>query len=111
MDNTGVSDITMAQELSSSVPAQPMIKRAVTLPLRPSTSSNWSQREKPASSDDIESLYLHPSVRIVSFESYDSSSGFQRRSSLNTPNLADVKEEVGTLPYSSTFERTIAVGM
>ncbi|KFX92334.1 hypothetical protein V490_05433 [Pseudogymnoascus sp. VKM F-3557] len=100
----------MAQELSSSVPAQPVIKRAVTLPLRPSTSSNWTQREKPASSDDIESLYLHPSVRIVSFESYDPSSGFQRRSSLNTPNLADVKEEVGTLPYSSTFERTIAVG-
>ncbi|KFY34005.1 hypothetical protein V494_07140 [Pseudogymnoascus sp. VKM F-4513 (FW-928)] len=86
------------------------MKRAVTLPLRPSTSSNWTQREKEASSDTIESLYIHPSVRIVSFESFDSSSGFQRRSSLNTPNLADIEEEVGTLPWSSTFERTIAVG-
>lgn len=110
MDNTGFSYISMAQELPSSLPTQSMMKRAVTLPLRPSTSSNWTQREKPESSDSIESLYIHPSVRIVSFESFDSSSGFQRRSSLNTPNLADVEEEVGTLPWTSTFERTIAVG-
>ncbi|OBT90864.1 hypothetical protein VE02_00450 [Pseudogymnoascus sp. 03VT05] len=100
----------MAQELPSSLPTQSSMKRAVTLPLRPSTSSNWTQREKPASSESIESLYIHPSVRIVSFESFGSSSVFQRRSSLNTPNLADVEEEVGTLPWSSTFERTIAVG-
>ncbi|OBT53662.1 hypothetical protein VE04_06071 [Pseudogymnoascus sp. 24MN13] len=100
----------MAQEFPSSLPTQSMMKRAVTLPLRPSTSSSWTPREKPASSESIESLYIHPSVRIVSFESFGSSSVFQRRSSLNTPNLADVEEEVGTLPWSSTFERTIAVG-
>lgn len=81
----------------------PSMRRAVTLPLRPSRSNN-DLRESPASG--LEAFYVHPSVRIVAFESFTPT----RYSSRRDQNRLGAEEEAGTLPYSSAFERTIAVG-
>ena len=49
---------------------------------------------------------MHPSVRIVAFESFTPN----RYNGRGGRSNGGGEEEVGTLPYSSAFERTIAVG-
>lgn len=57
---------------------------------------------EPAANGSVETLYSHPSVRIVAFSA--GKSAFER----TVPGLDD---KPGTLPSSSQFERPIAVGM
>lgn len=81
----------------------PGTRRAVTLPLRPSRSNNELRQPQPSG---LEAFYVHPSVRIVAFESYTPTRYSSRR---NQSGIA-AEEEAGTLPHSSPFERTIALG-
>lgn len=101
-----------ADVFSASTPSSPAIWRSATLPLRPSTSSTSNHSAYRASQDPagLQIFYVHPSVRIVKFEPLP-----------DTPNGApppidrrhrrvDSRDEQGTLPYSSPFEQTMAVG-
>lgn len=70
----------------------------------PSSFQPDSQRQATdtAANGSVETLYNHPSVRIVAFTA--GKSAFDR--------TGPVKEDQpGTLPSSSQFERSIAIGM
>lgn len=57
---------------------------------------------KPVTGGSVETLYNHPSVKIVAFTA--GKSAFDRLGSGHD-------DKPGTLPSSSQFERTIAIGM
>ncbi|KAJ9134795.1 hypothetical protein NKR23_g9978 [Pleurostoma richardsiae] len=90
-------------------PAFPAPRRSVTAPI---VSSLHSVQENPSSSsgrfanDSVETLYNHPSVKIVSFTAGSRPRSLSPRRGL----AAALEEEAGTLPSSSRLERTIAVG-
>lgn len=87
----------------------PADRRSVTMPIRLSESSagrRGSSASIPGKQD--ETLFEHPSVRIVAFST---ASPATRRASSSQNTGADQEEEEGTLPWSSSMERTIAVGM
>ncbi|KAI0443080.1 inheritance of peroxisomes protein 1-domain-containing protein [Xylaria telfairii] len=101
--------------LSNMEPGTPRPRRVMTAPApAPSSSSSSSQQSTPSSSspsrpaasasdDLVETLYSHPSVRIISFTTPN-----QRSFSTSLPNNNNVSP--GSLPPSSHLERTIAVG-
>ncbi|KAI1340653.1 inheritance of peroxisomes protein 1-domain-containing protein [Xylariaceae sp. FL0016] len=81
-------------------------RRVVTEPLaRQPQRSNSTPPPSSRSEDLVETLYSHPSVRIISFTS-------SQRSPLNSipTSLADNDVQPGTCSASSRLERTIAVG-
>ncbi|KAI1771595.1 inheritance of peroxisomes protein 1-domain-containing protein [Hypoxylon cercidicola] len=84
---------------------KPRPRRVVTAPVtgpppqpKPSLPSSTSSRPE----DIVETLYNHPSVKIISFTS-------TQHSSL-VPRPSTEGDQPGTLPASSRLERTIAVG-
>ncbi|KAI0551899.1 inheritance of peroxisomes protein 1-domain-containing protein [Xylaria curta] len=105
---------------AANAPETPRPRRVMTAPVSASTSASAStspqqQQQQPGpsspsqpapseSEDLVETLYSHPSVRIISFTS--SRRGFT--TSLPAPSDNDVPP--GSLPPSSRLERTIAVG-
>ncbi|KAL2268098.1 hypothetical protein VTJ83DRAFT_2944 [Remersonia thermophila] len=81
----------------TATPAGP--RRAFTAPIPPSASQHAAS---PQSADGlVDTLYDHPSVKIVAFTA-------GARPFTLDPRAADV--EPGSLPWSSPLERTIAVG-
>ncbi|KAI1739038.1 inheritance of peroxisomes protein 1-domain-containing protein [Xylaria scruposa] len=103
---------------AANAPETPRPRRVMTAPVSASASASASastspQQPRPSSpsqpapsesEDLVETLYSHPSVRIISFTS--SRRGFT--TSLPAPSDNDVPP--GSLPPSSRLERTIAVG-
>ncbi|KAI0458987.1 inheritance of peroxisomes protein 1-domain-containing protein [Xylaria acuta] len=93
--------------VASNAPDTPRPRRVMTAPVPASTSSQQSTPSSPSqpaaseSDDLVETLYSHPSVRIISFTS--SRRGF-------TTSLPENDVPPGSLPPSSRLERTIAVG-
>ncbi|KAI0404055.1 inheritance of peroxisomes protein 1-domain-containing protein [Xylaria palmicola] len=95
-------------------PDLPRPRRVVTAPVsappssqqpRPSSSRSSSPAAAASGSEDfVETLYNHPSIRIISFTS--SRRGFM--ASPSAPSDNDIPP--GSLPPSSQLERTIAVG-
>ncbi|KAI9726863.1 MAG: hypothetical protein M1834_001475 [Cirrosporium novae-zelandiae] len=86
---------------------QTSLRRSFTLPSRfaaPSPPSGYN----PSDSENVETLYTHPSARIVSFSPMFSLS--RPMSYPQTANKASTNEEMGTLPWASLTERTIAAG-
>ncbi|RYC55030.1 hypothetical protein CHU98_g11183 [Xylaria longipes] len=92
---------------ASNAPDIPRPRRVMTAPVPASTSPQQSRPSSPSrptasgSDDLVETLYNHPSIRIISFTS--SRRGF-------TTSLPDDDVPPGSLPPSSRLERTIAVG-
>ncbi len=86
---------------------EPAVRRSVTMPT-PVTPSKSSRRNSVAPSPEpqIETLYKHASVRIVSFKA---SSAFTSEPRLNSSGA--LGDEVGTLSWTTPLERLIAVGM
>lgn len=82
----------------------PRPRRVSTAPLaHPSPPPASTSSSTSAHSDDlVETLYSHPSVKIIAFTSTERTSFGARPSS--------PKDQPGTLPASSRLERTIAVG-
>ncbi|XDG04904.1 hypothetical protein ABKA04_004519 [Annulohypoxylon sp. FPYF3050] len=75
-----------------------------TLPPPSSASTSTSASNPSARSEDlVETLYSHPSVKIIAFTSTQRASFGPRKSSNDV-------DRPGTLPASSRLERTIAVG-
>ncbi len=87
--------------------SEPGVRRSVTMPVRASESKT-SRRSSVAPSPEpqIETLYKHPSVRIVSFTTTSVPT-----SRYQTSTVPGVDEEVGTLSWTSPLERLMAVGM
>jgi hypothetical protein len=80
-----------------STPSTPIFRRSFSLPATKTASSPDPQ---------IEVLYNLPSARVIAFTTGNASA---------TPNSSNgspkIEEELGTLTWSSRFERTIAMGM
>ncbi|KAI1371895.1 inheritance of peroxisomes protein 1-domain-containing protein [Hypoxylon crocopeplum] len=84
----------------------PRPRRVMTEPVvLPSShpKSNVSSAESSRSEELVETLYSHPSVKIISFTS-------TQRTSFGPRPSSGGEERPGTLPASSRLERTIAVG-
>lgn len=82
----------------------PLIRHAFTAPIR-------SSKSVPLSEDNVdgaETLYAHGAGRIVSFN--NATSVTRRHSSISNGRAELQDEPVGTLPWASTTERTIAAG-
>ncbi|KAI1469217.1 inheritance of peroxisomes protein 1-domain-containing protein [Daldinia caldariorum] len=95
-----------------SKPDMPRPRRAITEPIARPSSPASSSAPAPApgsastasqSDELVETLYSHPSVKIISFTSTQSNSFGSRPSSSH-------EDRPGTLPASSRLERTLAVG-
>ncbi|KAI2777879.1 inheritance of peroxisomes protein 1-domain-containing protein [Daldinia loculata] len=85
-------------------PDMPRPRRAITEPIvRPSSPVPASGSTTSQSEELVETLYSHPSVKIISFTSTQGSSFGSRPSSSH-------EDRPGTLPASSRLERTLAVG-
>ncbi|KAI4260332.1 MAG: hypothetical protein L6R42_004094 [Xanthoria sp. 1 TBL-2021] len=81
----------------------PTIRRLFTAPL-PKTSRSI----RDLAEEDAETLYAHNAGKIVSFS--PPISGTRRHSSVEQGHVALQDEPVGTLPWASATERTIAAG-
>ncbi|KAL8785740.1 MAG: hypothetical protein Q9213_003207 [Squamulea squamosa] len=81
----------------------PTIRRLFTAPL-PRTSPST----KDISDEDAETLYAHNAGKIVSFS--PPITGTRRHSSVEQGHVALQDEPIGTLPWASATERTIAAG-
>ncbi|KAL8869484.1 MAG: hypothetical protein Q9174_004240 [Haloplaca sp. 1 TL-2023] len=88
--------------------APPSFRRSVTLPYRLIESSRTSPSSHDASRQSAETLYAHNAGKIVSFS--PPSAGTKRHSSVDQGHSALQDEPVGTLPWASITERTIAAG-
>lgn len=91
--------------------APPAFRRSATDPTRLNNSPRLPPT--PASRETAgglpETLYIHNAARIVSFT--PPFIGARRHSSFNQGHSALQDEPVGTLPWASATERTIAAGM
>ena len=87
--------------------SEPAMRRSVTMPLRV-VEHTTSRRSSvvPTPEPQSETLFKHPSVRIVSFMT--TSVPTNRHNSKSAPGL---EEEVGTLSWTYPLERLMAVGM
>lgn len=82
----------------------PFIRRSFTAPIRSPRSIPFPEE----TADGAETLYAHGACKIVSFNNPVS---FARRHSSISDGRAELQEEpVGTLPWFSTTERTLAAG-
>lgn len=86
--------------------AHPSIRRSFTLPDRLNSSPKSSPPAGAAGETDT--LYTHHAARIVFFSPMVG--GPRRHSSVEQGHSAQEKDPVGTLPWASLTERTIAAG-
>lgn len=83
----------------------PLIRRSFTAPIRSSRSVPLSD----GTVDGAETLYAHVAGKIVSFN--NPTSVARRHSSISNGRAELQEEPIGTLPWFSTTERTIAAGI
>jgi hypothetical protein len=83
--------------MASTTPTKPSARRAASQPV---------QRRASGFETDIETLYNHPSARIISF----TTAAKQPPRPSSSSEIPRVEEKPGTLPWASRAERTIAVG-
>ena len=84
------------------------LRRSFTAPIRSTGFARATEPPRQTGGQTVETLYTHNAGRIVSFEAY--SSVIRRHSSLGYGRLDQQDEPVGTLPWASSTERTIAAG-
>ena len=101
-------EIASAPTTPESSSSPHLLRRSFTAPIRSTGFSRTTEPPRQTGEQTIETLYTHNAGRIVSFEAY--SSAFRRQSSLGYGRLDQQDEPVGTLPWASTTERTIAAG-
>ncbi|KAL8735544.1 MAG: hypothetical protein Q9166_000712 [cf. Caloplaca sp. 2 TL-2023] len=89
-------------------PNHPPTIRRFSTPTRAARSSKLSPSTRDVSEEDAETLYAHYAAKIVSFN--PPFNGTRRHSSVEQGHSALQDEQVGTLPWASATERTIAAG-
>ncbi|KAG9535244.1 hypothetical protein KCU71_g11519, partial [Aureobasidium melanogenum] len=86
------------------------LRRSFTLPSRLANSNKVQQQVEIGSADGIETLFVHPSAKIVSFST--ASSLRSRPSSRSSIASYDGEADASTsLLWTSPTERTMAAGM
>ncbi|KAK1753525.1 inheritance of peroxisomes protein 1-domain-containing protein [Echria macrotheca] len=90
-------------EFSRPPGSMPAPRRVFTAPVQSSAAHNSSSSK--AADGSVDTLYDHPSVKIVSFTAGSRPTSFGPRTGIPAPDI-----EPGTLSWSSQLERTIAVG-
>ncbi|KAL8941649.1 MAG: hypothetical protein Q9216_002111 [Gyalolechia sp. 2 TL-2023] len=88
--------------------ALPAFHRSFTAPSRSGDSPRSSPSTRQAVEEEAETLYAHNAGKIVSFN--PPFNGTRRHSSVEQGYSALQDEPVGTLPWASPTERTIAAG-
>ena len=102
---------TMALSSPETGTSPPAIRHAFTSP------SKWIEHQQiptPTRQTDgktVETLYTHRAAKIVSFSPISSSPRLTSSSSARRVSADHEDEAVGTLPWASSTERTIAAGM
>ena len=99
-------EMALASAPSTPERTVPPIRRSFTAPIKSFRS------DIPISEEEVEgaeTLYAHSACKIVSFNT--SNSLLRRHSSVSDGRIEFGEEPVGTLPWASTTERTIAAGM
>ncbi|KAL8816225.1 MAG: hypothetical protein Q9223_004734 [Gallowayella weberi] len=86
----------------------PTIRRSFTTPTRLNRTPKTSPTAREVAEEDTETLYAHNAAKIVSFN--PPQTGTRRHSSVEQGHSALQDEPVGTLPWASATERTIAAG-
>ncbi|KAL8684048.1 MAG: hypothetical protein Q9186_000078 [Xanthomendoza sp. 1 TL-2023] len=86
----------------------PTIRRSFTTPTRSSRTPRASPTTREIAEEEAETLYAHNAGKIVSFN--PPYTGTRRHSSVEQAHSAIQDEPVGTLPWASATERTIAAG-
>ncbi|KAL8833061.1 MAG: hypothetical protein Q9170_004523 [Blastenia crenularia] len=86
----------------------PAFRRSFTVPSRSTDSPRSSPTSRQAVEEEAETLYAHSAGKIVSFN--PPINGTRRHSSVEQGYSALQDEPVGTLPWVSATERTMAAG-
>lgn len=99
-------NVATAPSTPDNTKSPPIFRRAFTVPTRFSSLSKTETPLREAEVQGAETLFAHEYCRIVSF-----STGFRRPSSSGSGYNGNLEEDpVGTLPWASLTERTIAAG-
>ena len=85
-----------------------LLRRSFTAPVRSIGFSKATEPFRQTEGRGVETLFTHNAGRIVSFTVYLSAIG--RHSSLGHERFNQQDEPVGSLPWASATERTIAAG-
>ncbi|KAL8822894.1 MAG: hypothetical protein Q9191_006383, partial [Dirinaria sp. TL-2023a] len=97
-------NVATAPSTPENAKSPPIFRRAFTVPTRISSLSKATVPLREAEVQGAETLFAHEYCRIVSF-----STGFRRPSSSGGGYNGNLEEDpVGTLPWASLTERTIA---
>ncbi|MCJ1416742.1 hypothetical protein MMC32_003080 [Xylographa parallela] len=85
----------------------PLLRRSFTLPPRLANVQQPQSYARSADSDTIVTLFAHPSSKIVKFSP---SSNYTKPRSNSHARVDQEDGPIGTLPYASHVERTLAAG-
>ncbi len=97
---------TVGPPRATAMTSPPVMRRAFTLPTRLTELPNAGTPTR-REAEGIEILFSHSSGKIVSFSPNSSTS---RPNSSSSHTGRDKEDAVGTLPWASPTERTIAAG-
>ncbi|MCJ1391956.1 hypothetical protein MMC18_004823 [Xylographa bjoerkii] len=97
----------MALSIAGPATPSPLLRRSFTLPSRLANAQKPDSYGKAGDSDTIETLFAHPSSRIVSFSP---SHSYTKPRSNSHARVDQEDGPIGTLPWASHAERTIAAG-
>lgn len=98
-------EIATAPSTPENATSLPVIRRAFTVPSRLAGFRQAAKATPEADRHSADTLFAHNRCKIVSFHT-----GAKRPSSAGR-DQAEIAEPVGTLPWATTTERTIAAGM
>lgn len=102
----GRMNVATAPATPENAKSPPIFRRAFTVPTRFAGGSKTPAPLREAEAQGAETLFAHEHCRIVSF-----STGFRRPSSSGSGYNGNLEDDpVGTLPWASLTERTIAAG-
>ncbi|KAL9613067.1 MAG: hypothetical protein Q9167_002366 [Letrouitia subvulpina] len=103
-------EVLAAPSTPDNPPSHPSIRRSFTLPDKLNSSPKFSPSPSPSTgvAGAIDTLYTHHAARIVFFSLMVE--GPRRHSSVEQGHSAQEKDPIGTLPWASLTERTIAAG-
>ena len=98
-------ELATAPSTPENATSPPVIRRAFTVPSRLAGFRQAARATPEADRQSADTLFAHNHCKIVSFNT-----GAKRPSSAGL-DQAESAEPVGTLPWTTTTERTIAAGM
>lgn len=101
--------LTAPSTLENAPPlTHPGFRRSYTVPTKLIDSTNRASKGPLAATDDVETLFTHTAAKVVSFSA--PFTGSRQGPSSGRRASGTEKELIGTLPWATSTERTIAAG-